>query len=136
MATTSFNHKPASTTVRTASYTIPAGRYARVVANVIGSGAFTIGGVVALQGTQNSVISSDNLTVVAQQGTVAGGGQINIGGLLGTNTSNSLNSVNGGGTAFNEATQQHNLVESYWVPEGTVINGSGTWRAVVEEYVG
>ena len=43
-----FNQRPSSTTVRTSSYTIPAGKYARVTVYVEKGGSFTIDGGVAL----------------------------------------------------------------------------------------
>lgn len=124
MATTGFNNKPASTTVRTASYTIPAGRYARVVANVQAGGTFTIGGVVALSSIALSwsVLASSPLAQNASNG---------AGSLL-TTTSG------GGSGAFASTTafMQTSACEYFWVPAGTVLSGAGTWRMTVEEYIG
>jgi hypothetical protein len=119
-----FNFQPASVSVKTASYTIPAGRYAYVVANVEGTGTFTIDAATALRSTQNSVLASDNLrtsTPASQQSSA-----------LYTSTSDASASAIGG--AFNETTDQKTVVHGYWVPSGTIINGTGTWRAVVTEY--
>ena len=124
MATITHIPNPASVNVRTAGYTIPADRYARAVANVIGSATFTINGVTALAGTQNSVLASDNLRLSSVDGSTPGGLYSGV----------SANSIQGVGGAFSEATQQQNLVQDYFLPPGTIINGTGTWRAVVEEY--
>lgn len=44
------NQQPDSVSVKTGSYTIPAGYYAQVTASVQGTDTFSIGGVVALEG--------------------------------------------------------------------------------------
>lgn len=124
MATYSHIPNPASISVKTAGYTIPANRYARVIANVIGSATFTINGSTALSGTQNSVLGSDNLRICTYSGTTN---------FLATPPA-APSAFGAVGSAFTEATQQHNLVQEYFLPAGTIINGTGTWRAVVEEY--
>lgn len=123
-----FNFQPESVSVVTGSYTVPPGKYARVIANVSGSSTFTIGGATALASTSAtwSVLASDNLRTVS-----GGGGSTNA---LFTNTAET--SIQAVGSAFNESTAQMNtaLSEVYFLPSGTVINGTGTWRAVVEQY--
>jgi hypothetical protein len=117
MATISHIPNPLSVAVKTASYTITAGRYARVTANVIGTATFTINAATALQGTQNNVLSSSSMTVV---------GDARLSTTTGVGTS----------AAYGVVADQKNLSETYYLPEGTIINGTGSWRAVVEEYGG
>lgn len=113
-----FNFQPVAVSVRTASYTIPPGRYARVVVNLEGSATFTIGGVTALRGTQNNVLSSSNTQM---SGTAP--------------TQLAINSSAGTGTAaFGVSASQKVLIADLWLPAGTVISGTGTWRAVVQEF--
>lgn len=60
MASIVFNpstQQPESVSVKTGSYTIPAGYYAYVTASVAGSDTFSIGGIVALQGVAASASS-------------------------------------------------------------------------------
>lgn len=120
-----FNFAPSSVAVKTASYTIPAGKYARLVVNLEGSATFTIGGVTALRGTQNSVLASDNIKLSVVSSSV---------GALGTHATGSVADLGSAGGAFNETTDQKTIVAEYWLPTGTIINGTGTWRAVVMEY--
>lgn len=115
-----FNFEPVAVSVRTASYTIPAGRYARVTVNLEGSATFTIGGVTALRGTQNSVLGSSP---------------------VGTNSGSGVNSIavaqspsTNSGAAFSSATMQQTVTTDIWLPAGTVINGTGVWRATVQEF--
>lgn len=117
-----FDNNPLAVSVKTASYTIPTGRFARVLINLEGSATFTIGGVIAIRGTQNSVLASDNLRINS-----SGFGP---NGALHTTTDNTGTS----GTAFTETTDQKTIIAELWLPSGTVINGTGTWRAVVMEY--
>lgn len=120
MSTISHIPNPAFVSVVSAGYTIPASRYARAVVNVIGSGTFTINAVTALAGTQNSVLSGSNMVV-------------------GTGSENGLRAATFGGpyaNAYTTVVDQKNLVQDYFLPAGTIINGTGTWRAVVEEYLG
>lgn len=132
-----FNFQPTAASVKTGSYTIPAGSYARVVVNLEGSATFTIDTVTALRGTQNSVLGSSGLitqtqnieassagiaTTFSGQVLIARDGEVNGG----TN--------NSGSNAFTAATDQKTIVAEYWLPTGTVINGTGTWRAAVMLY--
>lgn len=119
-----FNFQPVSVSVKTASYTIPAGKYARVLVNLEGSATFTIGGVTAIRGTENTVLASDNLRTVTPASQ-----QSNA---LYTSTGETSASAVGG--AFNESVRQTAITAELWLPTGTVINGTGTWRAVVMEY--
>jgi hypothetical protein len=127
-----FNFQPVAVSVRTASYTIPAGRYARVTVNVIGSGTFTIGGVTALSGSQNNVITSNN-GLFRSPGTPNFSGGTAPGGLAQVTSAGSQTTGAPLAVFSNEADQKP-LVIDYWLPAGTVINGTGTWRAVVQEF--
>ena len=124
MATISHIPNPIAISVKTAGYTIPANRYARAVVNLEGTATFTIDAVTALRGTQNSVLGSS-----AMDGSLANVSEFGI------NVQTSTASW-GGAAAFTSATDQKTVVQDFFLPSGTVINGTGTWRAVVEEYGG
>jgi hypothetical protein len=139
MATISHIPNPVSISVKTAGYTIPANRYARAVVNVIGSGTFNIGGVTALAGTQQNVITNLNGlirgagTPVFSSATAGTMGALHV--PVGSPMQATL-AATGLVQVFANETQQNNLVHDYFLPAGTVINGTGTWRATVEEYGG
>lgn len=116
-----FDFNPAAISVKTTNYTIPEGRYARVIANVEGSASFNINGSLALRGAQNSVLATSPL-LLAKGGSGASG-------ITAQSTS-----AAGIEAAFSSQTDQKPLVQDFWVPQGTIISGSGSWRAVVEEY--
>lgn len=110
-----FNFDPIQISVVTTSFTVPAGRYARVIANVEGSATFTINGATALRGTQNSVLTS---SVMRTDGS----------GFLAAGPTTGIQNAYGFGV------DQKPLVHDFFLPTGTIINGSGSWRAVVEQY--
>lgn len=118
--------KPVSVSVQAGIYYIPAGYYARVVVNLEGSATFTINGTIALRGTQNGVLASDNLKL-----TDPGSGYA-VGALYMHTAGGAPGAA---GAAFNETTDQKTVVAEYNLPTGTAINGSGVWRAVVELYL-
>jgi len=121
-----FNNNPSSVSVKTASYTIPAGKYALLTVNLIGSATFTIGGVTALQGTQNDVLGSsvvDAFNVQTAGGATSGQGIITTSGTFATTFA-----------AFATAIDQKTVISQVWVPTGTVISGTGTFRIIVQEY--
>jgi hypothetical protein len=131
-----FNYCPVSTTVKTSSYTVPTGQYARVIANLEGSASLTIDGVTAIRGTQHTALSSSNMSVQSQDA---------VGGAGGISTTYRTNvTLTGAGAAqgftniptnaFNTTTDQKTVIADFWVPAGTVISGTGTWRAVVSIY--
>ena len=127
-----FNFQPDSVSVKTGSYTIPPAKYARVVVNLIGSATFTIDAVTALSGAQNSTITSaGNLYKMAgNPGTVSSNqvGTLGTAGFSGGSSTTSTEAV------FGNETDQKVVVAEYWLPTGTIINGTGTWRAVVMIY--
>jgi hypothetical protein len=155
---------PASISVKTASYTIPAGRYARVYTECDSGGVFTINAV-------NAVVTSPFINVDVNTGaatvsyTVPSGylAALNCGMTNGTTATLAINgnlSIGGnqiqqgtfgagpGGSyslvssSFNVVTLQGvatpsnatNRQATFYVPTGTVISGSGNWKAIVEEY--
>lgn len=128
-----FNNNPVSVSVKTGSYTIPAGKFARAVVNVIGSGTFTINGNTALSGTQNNVITSSANMYRDNRGASVSGIAVVQGGLI---SGAAVTGINGTGVSlvYANETQQQNLVKDFYLSTGTVINGTGTWRATVEEY--
>ena len=141
MATISHIPNPISISVKTAGYTIPANRYARVSVNVHAGGTFNIGGVTSLSSLTATwtVLASDNLTAHTLSATSNNGfTNSTIGRLLTGGSNADFPAANFVGNAFNESTAQFNtsVTEQYFMPAGTVINGTGTWRATVEEYGG
>jgi hypothetical protein len=140
-----FNNCPAAVSVKTASYTIPAGKYALLTVNLIGTATFTIGGVTALQGAQNNTITNSN-GLFRGTGTpsLGFGDAYTIGGLV-MNAAPSTNSY-AQNTAYNpptpnqpvqvfaNETDQKVIISEVWVTTGTVISGTGTFRIIVQEY--
>ena len=118
-----FNFCPTSVSVKTSSYTIPAGYYACVVANVAGSGSFTIDSDTALVAALWTALASSGLQTSNTPGTTA----------LLTSGTNSLP-----GNAFTSSSAKAAVSATYWLPTGTVINGSGgldgSWYATVSLY--
>lgn len=137
MATLSHIPSPAAVSVKTAGYTIPVGRYSRCIVNLEGSATFTIDAVTALRGTQNNVLGSSPLSSIPFSAVInAGGAQANRGSLMTGNTATTGNPDVTDADAFATATDQKTVVQDYFLPTGTVINGTGTFRVVVEEYLG
>jgi hypothetical protein len=158
-----FNQNPAAVSVKTASYTIPAGRYARLVVEADSGGTFTIGGVTALSTASfvnvNVSSASAPLTYTTPTGSrsVVSGSTGATGANYQVNSSSSapglaanafspLYELGAGGTMTVSGGANMRIVgveipgnatnrqAVFWVPSGTVINGTGNWRAVVEEY--
>lgn len=158
-----FNFQPASVSVKTGSYAIPAGFYAKVVVEVDSGGIFTIDSVNALTSAafvnvdaydqsnsnvsytvpsgyyaETQINSDGSISGVTISGNATGsqpsqfthfslgpGGSISFGGGL-----NSRDSVTGYAIPSNAT----NRTAEFWLPSGTVINGSGNWRATVMEF--
>jgi hypothetical protein len=154
-----FNFQPVSVAVKTASYTIPAGQYARVVVECHSGGTFTIDAVSAVTtavfvNVDTNVIGSPSYTVptgyrsevsyipsgTSSSFTVNGNQSEIISQNVYTERFNIgpagvLNSVFAGGiqgvSIPSNATHRN---EVFWVPTGTVLNGTGSWRCTVELY--
>lgn len=148
---------PASISVKTASYTIPAGRYARIVAECDSGGTLTINAVTAITTAAfvnvDSSITNNNLTYTVPTGFLAkltltrGGNSFTINGnaapadniqyefgpsggvSIGTDVLGTK-SIQGVAVPSNATNRQG----QFFVPTGTVISGTGNWRALVEEY--
>ena len=158
-----FNFAPSSVAVKTGSYTIPAGKYARVIVEVDSGGIFTINAVNAVTsaafanidvGSGSSPTSYSVPTGFKASATLScssGSGTITLNGnsteVTPVNTYSSEFSIGPGGSYSITGTNGHlhiqgvatpsnatNRQADLWVPTGTIINGSGNWRAVVMEY--
>lgn len=155
-----FDNNPASVTVVTTSYTVPAGKYARILAECDSGGIVTVNGSSAItssafinvgvssgfaggqatysvpsgyrfdgQGTSQVAINNISYPMTAN-GVSAFDIHAGPGG-----TANSLNSsafayTSGVASPSNATNRQGEM----FVPTGTVISGSGSWRAVVMLY--
>ncbi len=151
-----FDFEPDLVSVHTGSKTVPAGKYAYVVTEVKDGGTFTIDGSTALEAGKRQLV---NLTGASASYTVNPG--FNFEGYLSlTNgaTSIEINGIQvttgilfklydghvvtaiGGGTprvvAFGYETENKDftVTESFWVPTGTVLNGTGDFTFTYSEY--
>ena len=133
-----FDNNPQSVTVITSSYTVPAGKFARVHYNLEGSSTLTVNGATAVRGTQYAVLGSSAIQYQTQGGfTYSAGGfssSTNANKLITTNTGDASISNNVPTAAFGQSTAQHTVTGDLFFPTGTVISGAGTWRAVVILY--
>ncbi len=114
---------------------IPVGKYAYVTANAVGSGTFEVGGATALSGS--STTQTTNTSSNLRYGTATGGVNSDERHLLSAvGSTNSGSAASPYGNAFGYGSETFNEVAtaSYWLPAGTVISGSGTWRATVSLY--
>jgi len=116
----SAGQNPESVSVITTSYTVPAGKYAKLVVNLEGSATFTVNGTTAIRGTQNSVLGSSPIQTESR-------GTPSVNHMLTTGTNN----VGSSGAAFVSATDQKTVTTEINLPAGAVANGTGTWRALV-----
>ena len=127
MATLNEIPKPNLIRVATAGETVPVGRLYVAKVCLVGAATFTLGGVAALVSTEHSVLASDNLRITTQSnGTTTSSNALFVG--------SDPASVSGAGTGFNENQAQQVLTQTYVLPEGTAFGGTGSWRAVIEEY--
>jgi len=117
-----FNFQPESVAVKTGSYTIPAGKYAFVTANVVGNSTFTINGSTALQATLTTQTTHTSSNMKVETGS-------NYLFTSGTAPSSPIAANGYGNASFSET-----VSASFWLPTGAVVNGSGTWRATVTLY--
>lgn len=158
-----FNNNPSSVSVKTTSYTIPAGKYAQVYIEADSGGIFTIDGVSAVVTAAfvNIDVGStaglsitytaptgyrSKITTIAQAATTYS---------LNSNASSSqpastytqVNEVGPSGTVLVAGATGFQYVQgvaipsnatsreaTFWLPTGTVISGSGNWKAVVQEF--
>jgi hypothetical protein len=114
---------PTTATVKTGSYTVPAGSWAKVKAHCHGTATFTIDAIAALKTTQTtqttktaSLLLMDNFTS-GQLATSAGGTP----GVTPAET-------------FATVTFYPSVSEQFNVPTGTVLNVTGDARYTVELY--
>lgn len=154
-----FNHQPESTSVKTATYDIPAGKYARAQLFAT-DGAVTIDGVTAIAGfgpvgVSQTITAGNSYTITTGYvfrgtlyvGAAAGTSYINTAAsLIGAADSRvhhvelhagaTINAVGGSVYVAGNEYQDINHVSTteVWLDEGTEISGSGSWRAVVEIY--
>ena len=165
---TLFPSFPISVSVKTASFTIPLKRFARVTVEVDSGGIFTINGVNAVTSaaflnidvsvTNSSAIYNVPIgyrAVIASMGSQGAGSNYFNGNSLASYPNNAGQSANvagaqigPGGQAFSSGfinddpqiagvaipSNATNRQAVFMLPPGTVISGSGNWRAVVEEY--
>jgi hypothetical protein len=163
---TLFPSFPISVSVKTASFTIPFNRFARVTVEVDSGGIFTINGVTAVTSAAflNIDVSITNAeatynvptgyrAVIASMGGFFSGENYFNGNSLASYPNNAGQSANvagaqigpggqaiatGGGTrqiaGVAIPSNATNRQAVFMLPPGTVISGSGNWRAVVEEY--
>lgn len=158
-----FNFQPVSTSIKTSSYTIPSGQFAYVVAYVENGGTFTIDGVTSIDSNAavaadyNTIILDSTINgtfyTVPSGYRFEGTAQANVGFKIDGNTrttgSSELQVSLGSGSTLatrstsdyylygaeiKEAEPETNATENFWLPTGTVINGTGTWRATVSLY--
>ena len=166
-----FNNNPLAVSVKTASYTIPTGRFAKVYVECDSGGQFTINGAVAVDtdpviNVSVSNASTNALTYTAPsnyKATVSvysntSGISVSQSG-LGNNYRQAANSASSGGgvglvtvgpggsvsisssgantkaiVGYAEPSNATHRQAEFFLPAGTVISGSGNWKAVVMEY--
>lgn len=162
-----FNHQPFSVSVKTVSYTIPAGFYARAVVEADNGGIFTIDTVNAMETAalvnvdSYQLANNVNLSYTVPSGYRSevyfnAGASGPTDAVINGNTSTSVSYGTGmvevklgpGGVVSLAAnsTGARSIVgqsipakstyakDTFWLPTGTVINGTGNWKAVVELY--
>lgn len=158
-----FNFNPTSVSVRTSSYTIPAGRYAKVFADCDSGGIFTINGVNALvtfaflnvdQTASSGVTYTVPSGYVASVSAIQSAGSVNLSVnanlnetlavsrystifSIGPSGTMSLSNIGGGSYCVQGSAVPSgptNRAAEFFLPTGTVISGTGNWRAVVMEF--
>ena len=115
---------PTSVLTITSSYAIPVGRYARVVYSLLGTATFIVNGsTIASTGTSGTFNSSP----LRYQ---TNGTSNNLATVTNPNGSGSANQ----GAAYGFGSVQDVGASYINVPTGTVLSGTGTWKAFVELY--
>lgn len=160
-----FNHCPVSVSVITSSYTVPSGKYAKVVAECDSGGIVTLNGSNAITTAafvNVDVTSSSTATYTVPSnyrasvcGATAAADTFvingNVGGSIGANAYTQAYDVGPGGTFATNFTflsgsgtravqgvaipsNATNRQAEFFLPAGTVLSGSGNWRAVLMLY--
>jgi hypothetical protein len=152
-----FNNNPSSTTVKTTSYTIPAGKYAQLYVECDGGGSFTINAVTAV--ITAAVVNVDSFNVsanVTYTAPATGWASLYVSGNTGMTINANITNLtaatgvqigpSGTATAATGSSQScsvtgvfyphipTNRQATFWVPTGTVISGAGNWKATVMEF--
>lgn len=152
---------PVSVSIKTSSYTIPAKKWARVYVEVENGGTFTIDTVTAMDtdavvGFGSTVVSSTAVgsytmpsnyyghaflygsTAVTYTGVASNLLPLNDGRSVAMGPSNLVGYGNGNANksllGYAIPGNATNRNAEFKLPGGTVINGTGTWRATVELY--
>lgn len=156
-----FNFQPESVSVQTGSYTIPTGKYAYVAAHVQNGGTFTIGGATALSSKAGVSSDVDDVSLSGVTNgtfyTVPSGyrfegvarvasGNLVVGGVVRSSGTGFVDVKAGSGATFATSINvtyeiigyaarisdaETSAAQVFWLPAGTIINGSGNWRATV-----
>lgn len=159
-----FNNNPSSVSVKTVSYTIPSGKYAQAYVEADSGGIFTINSVNAVTTSPFLNVDIAPAAFNSASYTAPTGYQATITGVhngsattfsvngnanesLPTTTYSTAHNIGPGGTFVTAASGANSFVQgvatpsnatnrqaTFWVPTGTVISGSGNWKAVVQEY--
>lgn len=165
-----FDNNPVAVSVKTSSYTIPVGRFARVYVECDSGGIFTINAVNAVVtspfinvdvvgtnadavytvptgysfiaasaggATGNSAVFFNGNSVAAYTEPASAsanicGAQVGPGGSITAGRFSGSDDPQVAGVAI--PSNATNRQAEFFLPTGTVINGSGNWKAVVQEY--
>jgi len=126
-----------------ASYTIPSDRYAIIRAQVKAGGTLSIGGIVVLgSDTWNAIASNASPITITQSGVLGPGLSIpmNSGTSPALSQATSFGSTGGGsplsssGATFTNSSARTSDAQTFKVPPGTVIVGTGDARYFIELY--
>ena len=151
-----FNFQPVSVSVKTGSYTIPAGQYAYVTAEVRDGGSFLIDGTAALDSDDYTVTpapdSFDDTTYTVPSGYIlkgvfltGGSGSLLISGVNTATVNQDYEFAGGetircvGGTnaflgSLRKMSTDTIATASFWLPTGTALTVSGNTRYTVSLY--
>lgn len=155
-----FDNNPVSVSVVTSSYTIPSGKFARVLAECDSGGNVTVNGSniittsaivsVSVQNVSNVGVSYTVPSNYEFEGQTAGAGtEVLVVGSVPLGSSYYLGLRGGPGQSFTIAaggfggrsitgtakpSNATNRQGDFYLPEGSVLSGSGSWRALVQIY--
>jgi hypothetical protein len=157
-----FDNNPASVLVITSSYTVPSGKFARVYAEAENGGGFFINGGLAV--STAAILNIDLFSASPQSYTVPSGYRAKVSSIGSVNTPVIVNGNQQQNIASNVYSEQYevgpggvvshgnvgiasyglqgvaipgnatNRSATFFVPSGTVLSGSGSWRATVMLY--